>query len=257
MIRALLWMIAGLLTVVITTLSSMPAVWLVPLIDQQSNGRFSLADVEGNLWRGSGVIGAAAARDEALAPLLPGRCVWRISPLMLLGVVDISLKNQALTSAPITIRGTWVRLEIGAGSISLPANGLAALGAPMNTLQPTGVMKIVWPALTLTRTDREWLTTGRVQIELTQVSSALSPIKPLGAYRLQFDWFGREAKLDLQSLSGPLMLEGRGRIVNGRLQFAGEAWAQAGHEAQLAALLGLLGQRRQLGQRIVTALEFQ
>jgi hypothetical protein len=41
------------------------------------------------------------------------------------------------------------------------------------------------------------------------------------------------------------------------LQFAGEAWAQAGHEAQLAALLGLLGQRRQMGQRIVTALEFQ
>ena len=176
---------------------------------------------------------------------------------MLLGIVDIGLENQVLTSAPITIRGTWVRWEIGAGSLSLPADGLAALGAPLNTLQPTGVMKITWPALTLTREGRDWLTTGRVQIELTQVSSALSPIKPLGAYRLQFDWFGREAKLDLQSLSGPLMLEGRGRIVNGRLQFAGEAWAQAGHEAQLAALLGLLGQRRQMGQRIVTALEFQ
>jgi len=244
MIRALLWLIAAFLTVAITALGSMPAVWLVPLIDQQSNGRFSLADVEGNLWRGSAVIGAAAARDEALAPLLPGRCVWRISPLMLLGIVDIGLENQVLTSAPITIRGTWVRWEIGAGSLSLPADGLAALGAPLNTLQPTGVMKITWPALTLTREGRDWLTTGRVQIELTQVSSALSPIKPLGAYRLQFDWFGREAKLDLQSLSG-------------RLQFAGEAWAQAGHEAQLAALLGLLGQRRQMGQRIVTALEFQ
>lgn len=51
MIRALLWLIAAFLTVAITALGSMPAVWLVPLIDQQSNGRFSLADVEGNLWQ--------------------------------------------------------------------------------------------------------------------------------------------------------------------------------------------------------------
>ncbi len=257
MIRALVWVTAGLLTVSITALSSMPAVWLVPLIDQQTDGRIALAEVEGTLWRGSAVIAASAAREEALSPLLPGRCAWQISPLVLIGVLDIHLENQSITTSAITIRGNWARWEIGAGSLSLPADGLAALGAPLNTLQPTGVMKITWPALTLTREGRDWLTTGRMQIELTQVSSALSPIKPLGAYRLQFDWFGRDAKLDLQSLSGPLMLEGRGRIVNGRLQFAGEAWAQAGHEAQLSALLGLLGQRRQVGQRIVTALEFQ
>ena len=76
MIRALVWVTAGLLTVSITALSSMPAVWLVPLIDQQTDGRIALAEVEGTLWRGSAVIAASAARDEALSPLLPGRCAW-------------------------------------------------------------------------------------------------------------------------------------------------------------------------------------
>ena len=94
-------------------------------------------------------------------------------------------------------------------------------------------------------------------MDLPDMASALSPIKPIGAYRLQFDWFGRDATLDLQSLSGPLLIEGRGRIVDGRLKFSGQAWAQTGHEAQLRAVLGLLGQRHQLDDRIVTALEFE
>ena len=147
MSRALLWLMAGLLTISITALASVPAVWLVPLIDRQSEGRFSLADVEGSLWQGSAVIGAAAARDDALAPLLPGRCAWKISPLLLLGVIDIRLENPAVAPAPITINGSWVSWEIGAGSLSLPADGLASLGAPFNTIQPAGVMRASWPAL--------------------------------------------------------------------------------------------------------------
>jgi general secretion pathway protein N len=257
MSRALLWLMAGLLTVSITALTSVPAVWLVPLIDRQSEGRFSLADVEGSLWQGSAVIGAAAARDEALAPLLPGRCAWKISPLVLLGVIDIRIENAAVAPAPITIRGSWVSLEIGSGSLSLPADGLSALGAPFNTIQPAGIMRASWPALKVGLQGREWQIDGRVQIDLTQMVSALSPVKPLGAYRMRIDWQGGAAKLDLQSLSGPLLLTGKGEIVRGALRFSGQAVAQEGEEARLTALLNLLGQRRQVGNRNIVALEFQ
>jgi len=254
---ALAWLITGLLTIFITALISMPAAWLVPLIDQQTAGRFSLAEVEGNLWQGSAVIGIAAARDEPLTALLPGRCSWHISPSLLFGGVNITLENSSVSAAPIRLRGSGTRWEIAAGSMTLHADSLAGLGAPLNTLQPAGVMKISWPALTLTREGSDWLINGPMQITLTSLSSRLSPLKPLGAYQLQFDWIGRGATLNLQSLSGPLMLTGRGGITNGHFHFSGEAWAQAGYETQLATLLGLLGQRRQLDDRIVTTLEFQ
>jgi len=96
-----------------------------------------------------------------------------------------------------------------------------------------------------------------MQLLLSDIASALSPVKPLGAYRLQFDWQGARAQLTLATLSGPLQLEGNGAIVNGRLRFSGLAWAQPGQEQRLASLLALLGQRRQIGDRNVIALEFQ
>jgi general secretion pathway protein N len=95
-----------------------------------------------------------------------------------------------------------------------------------------------------------------MQLEMTEIASALSPVKPLGTYRMQFDWQGDKARLNLKSLSGPLMLEGAGSIINGRLRFSGQAWAQEGEEQRLAVLLNLLGQRRQVGNRNVIALEF-
>jgi general secretion pathway protein N len=255
--RVLVWATAGLLTALITALMSAPAAWLVPLADHYSDGRIGLAEVEGTLWHGTALIGAAAAGDEAIAALLPGRCAWHISPLALLGRVDIQLENPTLTGESINVHGDWSRWEIGAGSLKLPAEGLSALGAPINTLRPVGLMKIDWSSLSLVHERGAWLLRGHLQIDLVDMASALSPIKPIGAYRLQFDWFGRDANLDLQSLSGPLLIEGRGHIVDGRLKFIGQAWAQAGHEAQLRGVLGLLGQRRQLDDRIVTALEFE
>jgi general secretion pathway protein N len=118
-------------------------------------------------------------------------------------------------------------------------------------------MRASWPALKVAQRSGEWQVDGRVQVDLTQINSALSPVKPLGAYRLRIDWQGTTAKLDLQSLSGPLLLTGKGEIVRGALRFSGQAMAQEGEEARLIALLNLLGQRRQLGERTVVALEFQ
>ena len=96
-----------------------------------------------------------------------------------------------------------------------------------------------------------------MQLNMTEIASALSPVKPLGAYQLQVDWRGARAQLTLKTLSGPLQLQGSGVLVNGRLQFSGEAWAREGQEQRLAILLNLLGQRRQQGNRNIIALEFK
>jgi general secretion pathway protein N len=95
-----------------------------------------------------------------------------------------------------------------------------------------------------------------MQLDLTEVASRLSPIRPLGAYRVRMDWQGQQAQLQLTSLAGPMLLNGNGGIDKGRFHFSGRAQAASGQEERLANLLNLLGQRRQDGATNYIALEF-
>ncbi len=249
--------LAALLAVAATALLSLPAAWLTPLVEQQTDGRLTLGDPQGSVWRGSAFAGAASDAGAPVSPMLPGRFRWTLSPLLLLGVVDARIDNPEALDNTLTVSGSWSEWLLGPVSLQMPAERLAALGAPLNTLQPSGRMRLSWSELRLRRNANSIGIEGRMQLELTDIASALSPVKPLGAYRLQFDWQGARAQLTLTSLSGPLQIEGHGAIVNGRLHFSGLAWAQPGQEQRLAILLNLLGQRRQVGNRNVIALEFQ
>lgn len=255
--RPLLWVAVALLAVLATALASLPAAWLAPVLERQTDGRLSLGDPQGSVWHGSAFVGVAGSGDEPLVPLLPGRFHWRLSPLALLGSVDATVQNPRALAAPVAVRGSWRSWAIGDGSIRLPAERLVALGAPLNTVRPSGQMKLSWVALVLRRSAVGLQADGRLQLDLTEVASALSPVKPLGAYRMRFDWQGGTARVNLESLSGPLLLEGKGTLAEGRLQFSGQAWAAKGEEQRLAILLNLLGQRRQVGNRNVIALEFR
>ncbi len=257
MARPLRWLAFALVAVLATAVASLPAAWLAPWLERQTGGRLSLGDPQGSVWRGSAFIGVAGSGEEPLVPLLPGRFRWRLSPLALAGRVDASVQNPRALTAPVTIRGSWRRWQVGDGSILLPAERLAALGAPLNTIRPAGQMRLSWTGLVLARPANALQADGRMQLDLTEMASALSPVKPLGAYRMRFDWQGGAARVDLKSLSGPLLLEGRGTLIDGRLQFSGQAWAEEGEESRLAILLNLLGQRRQMGNRNVIALEFR
>lgn len=256
--RRFLWIsLATLLAVAATALFSLPAAWLTPMVERQTGGRLTLGDPEGRVWRGSAFAGAASDPGAPVAPVLPGRFHWTVSPLLLLGMVDARIDNPEALDNTLTVSGSWNEWQLGPASVRMPAERLAALGAPLNTLQPSGRMQLSWPELRLRRNVQQMDIEGRMQLELTDIASALSPVKPLGAYRLQFDWQGARAQLTLATLSGPLQMEGKGAIVNGRLQFSGLAWAQPGEEQRLAVLLNLLGQQRQMGNRNVIALEFQ
>ncbi len=256
--RRFLWIsLATLLAVAATALFSLPAAWLAPMVERQTGGRLTLGDPEGSVWRGSAFAGAASDPGAPVAPVLPGRFHWTVSPLLLLGMVDARIDNPEALDNTLTVSGSWNEWQLGPASVRMPAERLAALGAPLNTLQPSGRMQLSWPELRLRRNVQQMDIEGRMQLELTDIASALSPVKPLGAYRLQFDWQGARAQLTLATLSGPLQMEGKGAIVNGRLQFSGLAWAQPGEEQRLAVLLNLLGQQRQMGNRNVIALEFQ
>ena len=254
--RAVLWLLTVALSVAATLAVFFPAAWLGSLVEQRTGGRLTLGDAQGTLWRGSAFIGGAAGGNSPVTPLLPGRFSWKISPLALVGMVDLQLENSAALAQPLTFKGSWSQWQLSPSALLLPAEGLAGLGAPLNTVAPSGTMRLSWTALELALVDRQATINGRTTLEMTDMASRLSSVRPLGSYALALDWHGQSAALTLNSVKGPLLLSGTGNLNNGRLQFSGQAEAAKGFEEQLANLLNLLGQRKPNSERNIIALEF-
>jgi general secretion pathway protein N len=245
------------LAVGLTVLAYFPAAWLGPMVEQQTGGRLTLGDAQGTLWRGSAFVGGAPGASGAVTPLLPGRFSWRLSPLVLLGQVELQLENPLSLSQPVRVEGDWSQWQLSPAELMLPAEGLSGLGAPLNTLALSGVMRLSWTTLELVR-DRQMVTVnGRTVLIMNDMGSRMAPIKPLGSYELAMDWRGQEAKLNLSTVRGALVLSGTGSLDRGRLQFSGQATAASGYEESLGNLLNLLGQRRMVGGKNIIALEFK
>jgi general secretion pathway protein N len=255
--RLLLWCTAIVLAAGLTVLAFFPAAWLGPIVERQTGGRLTLGDAQGTLWRGSAFIGGAPGAGGAVTPLLPGRFSWRLSPLVLVGHVALQLENPLALSQPLRVGGNWSQWQVSPAELLLPAEGLAGLGAPLNTLAPSGVMRLTWSALELVREPQMVAVNGRTVLTMSDMGSRMSPVRPLGSYELAMDWQGQQARLALTTVRGALLLSGNGTLDRGRLQFSGQAEAAKGYEETLGNLLNLLGQRRNVGGKNIIALEFK
>lgn len=255
--RFLKWLLAGVLAIVVTIVVFFPATWIAKIVDDRTDGRIVLGNAQGTLWSGSATVGAAAGRGDPASQLLPGRFSWQLSPMVLLGRVNAQVENAAALRQPLRVTGNWSQWRVSPSSIDMSAERLVSLGAPLNTLQPSGQMRLAWETMQLARAGDAVNMTGTMTLTMNEIASRLSPIRPLGDYRLEFDWKGQQAQVTLDTINGPLVLNGSGQIVNGRLRFSGTAEAAQGYEERLANLLNLLGQRRRIGDKDVIALEFK
>ncbi|CAH0214270.1 hypothetical protein SRABI118_02061 [Massilia sp. Bi118] len=255
--RALLWIGLTVLAVAVTVLLFLPAAWLGTMVERQTGGRLTLGDAQGTLWRGSAFVGGAPGEGGSVTPLLPGRFSWRLSPLVLFGQVSMDLANDKALAQPVRISGSWSQWQVSAGELLLPAEGLAGLGAPLNTLAPSGTIKLSWNLLDIARQGQTVAVQGRTVLSLTDMGSRMSPVKPLGSYEVAMDWRGQQADLALRTVRGALLLSGSGTLQNGRLRFSGQAQAADGYEDTLGNLLNLLGQRRMVNGKNIIALEFR
>lgn len=255
--RAVLWLLAIALAAALTVLMFLPAAWLGSMVETQTGGRLTLGDAQGTLWRGSAFIGGAAGAGGAVTPLLPGRFTWRLSPMVLLGQVELTLENPDALSQPVNLSGSLSQWQVSAAELLLPAERLAGLGAPLNTLAPSGVVKLSWTTLQLARAGQAVDVHGRTLLSLADMGSRMAPVKPLGTYEVAMDWRGQQAQMSLSTVRGALLLSGTGALDKGRFQFTGQAQAADGYEETLGNLLNLLGQRRMVGGKKIIALEFK
>lgn len=247
----------GVLTVLTTIAFYLPASWVGLALEKQTKGRVTLGDIQGSFWSGSAFVGVAADHYSPVTPLFPGRFSWKISPAILLGQLAVEIHNPQVLNTATQLNGNFSQWRLSPASLNLPPERLEGLGAPLNTIGPTGKIVLRWSELEFAAQDGSLLLNGKMQLELNEMASRLSSIRPLGSYALDFQWRGDAADLNLSTSRGPMMLDGKGALRQGRFQFSGKAYAETGQEEKMASLLNLLGRRRQEGDKQVIALEYK
>lgn len=231
--------IAGIVALVCialaTALAVMPARWLPRALP--ADGLIALVDADGSVWQGHAQLALGPPGNRRS---LPTRAAWTWQWAKGPGV---SINHPWLES-PLLLRLAGSDLVLPANMLRLPADTLAALGAPFNTLQPTGELLLRWPA--------QRLGGGLPQGELLTVqwddaAAVLSRARPLGSYRARLSGDGRGLDLLVDTLTGVLQVQGSGRWERGALNFSGAAepaaTATASQREALQGLLSALGRR--------------
>lgn len=243
------WAIAGaVLGLVAGAVVFAPAVWLAGAIDRISGGQVQLAEARGTVWDGDARLvlsGGAASRD---ARILPGRVSWTLRPG--LPTWRLGLAAECCTAQPqrvdLALLGATRRMVFSDGQSHWPAALLGGLGAPWNTVQPRGRLRLRTQGLSL-----EWVE-GRVQVQgsatldVLDLSSGLSTLRPVGSYRVQLKGSGQAGppQLLLETLEGSLKLSGQGQWNGSRWNFRGQASAAPEMELVLGNLLNIVGRRQ-------------
>lgn len=239
------WALAGaLLGGGLATLVNLPARWFSAALQQASQGRVLLGDARGTLWRGSAhmtLTGGAGSTDRAT---LPGRLTWQLWPGWTGLQADVQADCCMQQAWHVSLRPHWggVTLVLADSLSQWPASWLTGLGTPWNTVQLEGQLILATQGLAMRWTDGQWLLSGRVQLDATQIGSRLSTLKPMGSYRITVVG-GATPSLQLATLAGPLQLSGSGQWVGARFRFDGEASAAPQRLEALSNLLNIIGQR--------------
>jgi general secretion pathway protein N len=230
----------GALAVLSTVLIMLPARWFAPLVERTTASHIVLANVHGSIWHGGGVLVLQAPLAKTAPAVAVAQVSWQVHAATLLaGRIDASLDITTATSSHVTVTGDWYGWHVGPAKIVLAGDSLAALGAPFNTLGLTGAVIVAWDSLDYSRSR----VTGNAVIMIENTSSRLSPVQPLGTYRIDVHALDDRYAFELSTASGALSLEGHGTVSDAGLSYTGTARASEKSREALADLLSVIGER--------------
>jgi general secretion pathway protein N len=254
------WTGAGL-GLALAFITQAPAHWLTQAIEQACGERVLLPDAQGTVWNGSaqwvlneGPLNIATSTNLARlasTTALPTRVTWQLGPRIDFSNLRLALSanvaSACCTPQPVRVDVSplWrgVRVQVSDHTSNWPASWLVGLGAPWNTVQPEGQMQLHTTQLQWTQQAGQERLLGQAELQMQQLATRLSTLRPLGSYRVRIQG-GDSTALTLDTLEGSLQLSGSGQLLNGHVRFNGEASAAPDAEAALSNLLNILGQRQ-------------
>lgn len=224
------------LVAVLAALIVMPARWLaVALPDAWP---VAIVDASGSIWKGSALL---ALGPHGARTTLPDPIVWRAGWN---NGARVELTHPWL-ECRMTLRLHGSGIGVAPCGLRLPADALATLGAPLNTLKPTGQLWLRWPGMQVGAT----IPAGElVSLNWQNAGSALSQVRPLGHYRANLKGMNNSIDVQLTTVEGPLILQGSGAIApNGAFHFSGVARSSSSASPQtiagLQTILSAIGRR--------------
>lgn len=241
--------VGGLVGGLAVALIAWPAAWLAGYVSDWTQGRVQWVDVQGPWWRGSALLLLSAGQGTQPSTLLPSRLHWQIGWAGKELLLHIS--HPCCTPEPLTlrVRPQWSRVALTLDPITQPIqwplNWLQGLGAPWNTLKLSGLLSVHSSGAQAQLSARGVVWSGQVTLTAQGVNSPLARVPELGAYRVQLR--AKEAEpmqLNLETLKGPLKLEGQGRIGPNGLKWRATAHAEPAQADSLQNLLNLIGSRQ-------------
>ncbi len=246
------WAIAGALVgLTVGAIAFAPASWLASAVASASGERVLLGDARGTVWSGSAVAALAGGPGSRDAAALPGRIAWTIG-LGASGIV-LTLTQPCCLNGSVALRltpgfGRWTATLVSPGAWvgQWPTAWLGGLGAPWNTLQLGGTLRLLSPGIAVEWVAGRWRVEGQAELEFANASSRLSTLESLGDYRLRLAGDPANAgqpQIVLSTQTGALQLSGSGQLGPSGMRFRGEARAGAGAEQALANLLNIIGRR--------------
>jgi general secretion pathway protein N len=224
----------------------LPASWFGGMLASQTGCRVTAQQVMGSIWEGSAALGFSESNGQGSCRepfALTERFSWSSSCSMRALNCQTRVQFSALDQ-PQVIMWSFAKIALLANEIQLPANVLEALGNPWSTLRPRGALTARWTDLNLAGISphSQSAQSGVIRIIISNLSSPISPIKPLGSYEILANLDGSNMTWSLSTTSGPLLLKGQGDTKAG-LHFEGQAWAAAEAQDSLIGLLVLLGKK--------------
>ncbi len=199
---------AGILAYAVALVAILPATLADAALQMASDGHLRVTEARGTLWSGAGQIEMRDASGQAgfAKPL-----AWRMQPIALLRAqlaYELALEDAG---RPFNVSVSWSRIAIENATLHLPA---AALGLGIPTLAPlklSGDLQLRIPRFSI----EHGITHGSAALRWQTAASALSPVSPLGDYELRFEGEGPAVRATLQTLQGPLQLDGQGAWTRG------------------------------------------
>lgn len=211
-------------------------------LQRVSQERLRLVAADGTLWSGRGMVEMldSAGRNVSVTPV-----TWNLKPASLLsGQLRVDLQvGQSGPAFPLR----WSRsgLAIEHAEIRLPAMILGLWQPQLAVLGLTGEMQLNISALDI----RHRQAYGQLTLRLRDAGSSFTPVFPLGDYEVRLDGKGSEVGIQLETLKGPLQIDGHGAWKIGKTpEFLAVAQLAPELMVPLAPLLRLIAVERATGR---------
>ena len=210
-----------------------------------TGGTAMLERAHGSFWRGAAALVIAM---PGLPPQRIERMTWTVEALrMLRGQLGV---RMAFDDSAIKGAGTLAfaprSLRLLQTALTLSAAELAKSFPLLQIVRPGGAVSLAAEDLLI----GDDAVSGHATLEWAQASSALTAVSPLGTYRVRLEGRGGPAQVQLATVDGALLLEGRGSWSPAKgLSFTGIARAAPSQAANLQDLLRLLGPEGANGTR--------